>query len=182
MKDMVIMDESSNAIKKKSILERFKEDGFLKALAALIVFEIVFQLINLVFRTTGIDFGYHNSGALIREIIIKVVPAVTLTFVFKTADIYKNGKGFFRSLLSGLLIMILVPLGCFSLIFLMAEEGTTFKSPIEILFYVLFLLCVGMSEESLCRGIITETMLRKQGQTKKGIWLSALVGASCFDW
>lgn len=181
MKDMVIMDESTNVSRKKGFLDRFKEDGFLKALAALLIFEIIFQLINLVFRVTGIDFGYHNSGAFFREIIIKVVPAVALTFVFKTADIYKNGKRFFRSLTSGILFMIIVPLGCFSLISSMVDEGTAFKSPVEILFYVLFLLCVGISEESLCRGIITETMLRKHGQTKKGIWLSALVGASFFS-
>ena len=34
-----------------------KEDGFLKALAALLIFEAVFQLIQLVLRTIGVDFG-----------------------------------------------------------------------------------------------------------------------------
>ena len=62
----------------------------------------------------------------------------------------------------------------------MAEEGLSYKQPLEIIFYILFVLCIGISEELLMRGTVTELMLRKYGESRKGTWMSVIIGSLLF--
>jgi CAAX amino terminal protease family. len=180
MKEMVKVNETRAGGEKKGILSRFQEDGFLKAMIALVFFEVLHLLLKILLPLVGVDWGLNNSGAVVREIILKVIPVVILSIVFKTSDVLKNTKNFGKSLLSGLAIIIYTALYSLFLLAIMLLGETPFKSVPEIIMFVLFVFLVGFSEELLCRGIMTETMLRKYGNTKKGIWLSILVSSVGF--
>ena len=94
--------------------------------------------------------------------------------------VLKNSKNFGRSLLSGLAVIIYTSFSSIVYLVAMVSEGTPMKSVPEILFFALFVFLVGFSEELLCRGIMTETMLRKYGNTKNGIWLSIITSSVSF--
>ena len=165
---------------KKGFLSKFQENGLLKAITALVIFEVLFQILKNFLPIIGIDFGLNNSGAVVREIILKVIPVVLLSIALKTSDVLKNTRNFGKSLLSGLSVIIYTVLASIVLFTVMVSEKTPMKSIPEIIFFVLFVFLVGFSEELLCRGIMTETMLRKHGNTKKGIWLSILTSSVGF--
>jgi|GEM_PF-4516535 len=94
MKEMVKVNETRAGGEKKGILSRFQEDGFLKAIIALVFFEVLHQLLKILLPLVGVDWGLNNSGAVVREIILKVIPVVILSIVFKTSDVLKNTKNF----------------------------------------------------------------------------------------
>ena len=165
---------------KKGFLSKFQENGFLKAITALVIFEVLFQLLKNLLPIIGIDFGLNNSGAVVRELILKVIPVVLLSVIFKTSDVLKNTKNFSKSLLSGLSVIIYTALASIIFFTVTVSEGSPMKSVPEIIFFALFVFLVGFSEELLCRGIMTETMLRKHGNTKKGIWFSILTSSVGF--
>ena len=175
MNEMVVVSEE-----KKGFLSKFQENGLLKAITAFMIFEILFLLLKSLLQMIGIDFGLNNSGAVVREICVKVIPVVLLSVFFKTSDVLKNTKKFGRSLLSGLTVIIYTSFASIVYFVAMVSEGTPMKSVPEILFFALFVFLVGFAEELLCRGIMTETMLRKYGNTKNGIWLSILTSSISF--
>lgn len=180
MKETVAVNKISTGGEKKRFLSKFQEDGLLKAITALVIFEVLFLLLKNLLPIIGIDFGLNNSGAVVRELILKVIPIVLLSVVFKTSDVLKNTKNFGKSLFSGLSVVIYTVLASIIFFTVTASEKTPMKSVPEIILFALFVFLVGFSEELLCRGIMTETMLRKHGNTKKGIWLSILSSSVSF--
>ena len=188
MKEMVEVKEFSvggekkgfSGEEKKGFLSKFQENGFLKAITALVIFEVLFELLKYFLPMIGIDFGLNNGGAVIRELCIKVIPVVLLSVFLKTSDVLKNTKNFGKSLISGLPVLIYTVFASIVLFAEMISEKSPMKSISEIIFFALFVLLVGFSEEFLCRGIMTETMLRKYGNTKKGIWFSILTSSVGF--
>ena len=180
MKETVAVNKISTGGEKKGFLSKFQEDGLLKAITVLVIFEVLFLLLKNFLPIIGIDFGLNNSGAVVRELILKVIPIVLLSVVFKTSDVLKNTKNFGKSLFSGLSVVIYTVLASIIFFTVTTSEKTPMKSVPEIILFALFVFLVGFSEELLCRGIMTETMLRKHGNTKKGIWLSILSSSVSF--
>ena len=180
MKEMVVVNEINVGKEKKGFLSKFQEDGLLKAITAQVIFEVLFQILKNLLPIIGIDFGINNSGAVVRELILKVIPVILLSVFLKTSDVLKNTKNFGKSLLSGLSVIIYTSLASIVLFTVMVSEKSPMKSIPEIVFFALFVFLVGFSEELLCRGIMTETMLRKYGNTKKGIWISILTSSVGF--
>lgn len=180
MKETVAVNKISTGGEKKEFLSKFQADGLLKAITALVIFEVLFLLLKNFLPIIGIDFGLNNSGAVVRELILKVIPIVLLSVFFKTSDVLKNTKNFGKSLFSGLSVVIYTVLASIIFFTVTASEKTPMKSVPEIILFALFVFLVGFSEELLCRGIMTETMLRKHGNTKKGIWLSILSSSVSF--
>lgn len=180
MKETVAVNKISTGGEKKRFLSKFQEDGLLKAITALVIFEVLFLLLKNLLPIIGIDFGLNNSGAVVRELILKVIPIVLLSVVFKTSDVLKNTKNFGKSLFSGLSVVIYTVLASIIFFTVTTSEKTPMKSVPEIILFALFVFLVGFSEELLCRGIMTETMLRKHRNTKKGIWLSILSSSVSF--
>ena len=188
MKEMVAVNEISVGDKKpeflvdgkKGFLSRFQENSFLKAITALVIFEILFQLLKKFLPLVGIDFGLNNSGAFVRELVLKVIPVILISVIFKTSDVLKYTKNFGKSLFSGLSVIIYTVFASFILFVVAISEGSPLKSVPKIIFFALFVFFVGLSEELLCSGIMTETMLRKHGNSKKGIWFSILTSSVGF--
>lgn len=66
--------------------------------------------------------------------------------------------------------------------FINIDEGLVIDTakPVLILLHLLTALSTGWVEEILCRGVVVTALLQKWGQTKKGVYLSVLVGSLIF--
>ena len=160
----------------------FEKHYNLKVFAALVFYLILNKGIHIILNLLGVDFGLTNAGAFIRENVIKVLPVLCTAAVFGTIGIMKTAKlkTFAKSILSGVWIMIIAVLGTYCYLGGIRSNGTGFKSASEIFFFIMFLFAVGISEELLTRGTISELLLRKYGNTKRGIWLSIIVSSVIF--
>lgn len=72
------------------------------------------------------------------------------------------------------------PLLLFTLINL--DEGLVIDTtkPLLIVLHLLTALSTGWVEEILCRGVVVTALLQKWGQTKRGVYLSVVVGSLIF--
>lgn len=108
-----------------------------------------------------------NSYYLLREIIV-LLGSIAIVFVTKQTKIFKfNLKGFLKSQWSGAYFYFLVVIG----IVVVADEikvGGEYKSVVQIVAFILFVLTVGLAEEAINRGIIAECLINKYGNTVKG--------------
>lgn len=165
--------------------EFFKKHTVIKVLAAVIIFELLVNGIFYGLKFLGISFGTSNKSYLTKEVIIRFLPALIIAVMFKTKDVLSPSKtsvkSFFKGMLSGGVFVAIIITGCMAaLIELLGEEGNTLKGPAEILCFILFTLSIGYSEELFCRGTITELLLRKHGNSKKGIWFSVFISGAIF--
>jgi membrane protease YdiL (CAAX protease family) len=129
----------------------------------------------------GISFGTTNAGFFVREFVIKVLPALAIAFAFGTIRVLQHPlRGFGKSLLSGAWILIVATL--VTCVFLSGAlgQGQNLKGAPEIIFYVLFLLMVGLSEELLLRGTVLRLFLDHYGEKGKGMVLSVTLSAALF--
>ena len=82
-----------------------------------------------------------------------------------------------RSLLSGAWILFIAILISVVSFLESVENGNNITSPSEVIFYILFVLMVGLSEELLMRGTITRILAEKFGNEGKGMVISVLIAA-----
>lgn len=161
----------------------FNKHTVIKVLATIALFELINSAIHYVFNFFGITFGISNKSYFAQEVIFKLLPILFIAFIFKTIDVLKpsksSKKSFFKGLISGGTLLGFIVLGIIVAIELVGE-GRSFKRPGEIIYFLLFTLAIGYSEEILFRGTVTEILLRKHGNTKKGIWFSVIIGAVLF--
>ena len=143
----------------------------------LVIYEIVWQIIKIC----QLSFGTTNAAFFFREIITKVIPTFLIAFLLGTTDSLKNPfKDLGNSLLSGALILAISIFGTVVTIVNAIEDSDKFKSAIEIVFYVCFVLMIGLSEELLIRGTVTRLIIDRLGREGKGAVLSVALGAMIF--
>ncbi len=160
----------------------FEKKVILKALVAVLFFFAANEGFYWLRIAIGFSFGTSNFGALAKEVYGKVIPALITAFIFGTKDVLKrtSWKSFVKGLISGGLFLTIAGFGIYCGVEHMNEAGLSFKQPLEVTFYILFVLCIGLSEELLMRGTVTELMLRRYGDTRKGIWMSVIIGSLLF--
>jgi membrane protease YdiL (CAAX protease family) len=164
-----------------SMRKFFKEHVFVAIvvvfIAGLALHEGLWQIIDLF----QIHFGRSNLSYFIREIIVKVLPALLIAFCIGTLDSLTSPfKNLGNSFLSGAWILLLSVLGSVVNCVEATEKGGKIVSPSHIIFYILFVLMVGLSEELLMRGTITRLLAEKFGKEGKGMVISVLIGAALF--
>ena len=163
------------------MIKRIKDNPIVQIIAAVLLYLAIEWLIDTLISKTGFSFGTENSGYLIRELVHKGIPAVLVAALFKTLNIFKSPlKGLGRSLLCNIWMFIINILGICSYCSELTSEGPGFKPAVQIFFYVLFVLAIGFSEELICRGTVTELLLRRFGRSEKGTIASILIGALIF--
>ena len=124
------------------------------------------------------SFDKSNKAYFITETILKVLPAFLIAFCIGTLDSLKNPfKDLGRSLLSGAWILFIAILISVVSFLKSVENGNNITSPSEVIFYILFVLMVGLSEELLMRGTITRILAEKFGNEGKGMVISVLIAA-----
>lgn len=160
----------------------FEKKVILKALTAVLFFFAVTEGFYWLRMAIGFNFGTSNFGALAKEVYGMVIPALITAFIFGTKDVLKrtSWKSLGKGLFSGGLFLTIAGFGIYCGIEHMNEEGLSFKQPLEVTFYILFVLCIGLSEELFMRGTVTELMLRRYGDTRKGTWISVIIGSLLF--
>lgn len=160
----------------------FEKKVILKALAAVLFFFALNEGFYWLRMAKGLNFGTSNFGALAKEVYGKVIPALITAFIFGTKDVLErtSWKSLGKGLVSGGLFLTIAGFGIYCGIERMNEEGLSFKQPLEVTFYILFVLCIGLSEELFMRGTVTELMLRRYGDTRKGTWISVIIGSLLF--
>lgn len=145
---------------------------------------LVLKLLTTTFGTllkhlTPIDLT-TNFGFMLVEFFVFLV-ALFLIHITSQKLILKQGfTGFFKSLCSGMVFFGIVALGC--LVF--TTEGITnnaeYKSFPEILFFILFVLLVGLAEEFIFRGIIADSILQRFGHSPAGIIFTVISSSILF--
>ena len=147
-------------------------------LSAFIVFVLVDlflhgvgKLVSLFPKTLPMDYLAHS--------ILIIIP-IALVFVFGFSRVFKNGK-FGRGLVCALpyIIWQMILLALVLPKHLGNPEASL--QPWYLIVYGLFtVLCVGIREECIYRGIIQNIVAKKYANSVKGIWITAIVGAVIF--
>jgi len=159
----------------------FEKHVFLRVFAAIAMALILLYFVKFLVVGLGHVRFESNLGYFIREVLQKVLPTILTAGVFGTLYVLKNFKeGLGKSFLSGGWIVFLSLFGSFFVLSTNFENGARLKSIPELIFYVLFLLMVGLSEELLFRGTVEQILLSRFGDKGRGMVLSVVISALLF--
>lgn len=146
---------------------------FFKALIMFVVIDLSMMLIASGLMESAFSSKYGNE--LVYEIFYGIVVLIVL-LLFNNSYIFTNkkekmGKG----------IILAIPLLAFSIISLIQSIGyiEEFSFPIFINIIV-FSICVGVTEEFLCRGWIQNEFIERYSNDKKSVLLSILLSSLIF--
>lgn len=164
----------------KKITELKKNHVFLLSLSVLVAHDLLTTILaSVINHFLPLDRS-TNLFYMIIEIIVFLVALFLLLITSQKHVLKQGGKGFFKSLWSGMVILVLVLIGCLGFMMESTNNNVTFKSSLEIWSFVLFVLLVGLAEEFLYRGIITDSILQRFGHTPGGIVFSVISSAVLF--
>lgn len=105
---------------------------------------------------------------------------VALTILFGYGFIFRQ-KGVVATLIPGIPSFLLRGFLLFCAIFLAFYEGVQWQPLPNILAGALFLFGIGVREEVIFRGIITNSLVLKYGNTTKGLFFAVLASAAMFS-
>ena len=167
--------------KMNSMRDFFKKHIVIAILTVFIAGFLINEGLYQMGEALHFSLGTSNKAFFITEIIRKVIPALLIAFCIGTLDSLKYPlKDFGKSLLSGAWILFLAVLGSVVNCVEAMDDGSKITSPSEIVFYILFMLMIGLAEELLMRGTITRLLAEKFGKEGKGMVISVMIGAVCF--
>lgn len=140
-------------------------------LLVILVHELFAEIFYLLPTSTTVD--------ILSEVACIIWPTV-LVLVFGFGYIYRK-KGFWSAMGAGMFKIAPFFLSLVSsLIQMLSNPATPWKSGAEILLGVLMLIGVGYREEVLFRGVITNAIARKYADSTKGIWITVLSSSALF--
>lgn len=105
---------------------------------------------------------------------------VALTILFGYGFIFRK-KGVMATLIPGIPSYLLRGFLLFGAIFMAFYEGAQWKPLPNILAGVIFLFGIGVREEVIFRGIITNSLVLKYGNTTKGLLFAVIASAAMFS-
>ena len=145
----------------------------------------MFVVMHLAWRfligAQGHAYLGSNQNYFWGQVIGTGIPALIVAALAGTLGCLKwNGKNMLRSLLSGMLLLLLMGLLFVSNIGDTIRNQAELKGIGDIVWYVLLAWMIGFSEELFCRGVLLESFLRIFGNTRGGIWKSVLLSAFMF--
>jgi membrane protease YdiL (CAAX protease family) len=150
-----------------------------------------YAIISAVLVFIVVDLALHGLGQLLSllpknlalnylyESILIIVP-IAFVFVFGFSSAFKKGH-FGRGLVCSLPYIIWNLILLALLLSKNLKDPTANWQPWYLIVYGLFtVLCVGIREESIYRGIIQNIVAKKYANSVKGIWITAIVGSAIF--
>jgi membrane protease YdiL (CAAX protease family) len=150
-----------------------------------------YAIISAVIVFIVVDLALHGLGQLLSllpknlalnylyESILIIVP-IAFVFVFGFSSAFKKGH-FGRGLVCSLPYIIWNLILLALLLSKNLKDPTANWQPWYLIVYGLFtVLCVGIREESIYRGIIQNIVAKKYANSVKGIWITAIVGSAIF--
>lgn len=133
----------------------------------------ILDFFNLSDRST--NFGY-----LILECIVLIAAILMVYITGQTHTLKPSFKSFWTSIWSGMVFIVLAVVGCIVFIDEGTNIGAVYKSPFEIIAFIVFVIVVGLAEELVYRGIIADSISERFGNSKTGIILSVLLSGCIF--
>lgn len=164
----------------RNLINTFKEQHvILFSIISILCTDLMTKGIALCLHALGVPSPYQNSDFMFFEIIF-LVPVLLILYLSRQQHIFQCGtKGLLKGLWSGMVFWILAVMGC-SLSVLTQPPSIQYKSVIQIVFFILFVLLVGLAEELLFRGIIADCIFKHYGKSTFGIWISVILGGIIF--
>lgn len=153
-----------------------EKSAMLFSIAALIIFEVIFFLIGLL-SGMFIHIDHYYLFLTIQEAMGAAAAIGILILSGRGKSVLKSRKGFFPSLFVGMYEVVLLIVAFSGVII----QNTEKLLPVtEIVIFVIFMLLVGITEEVFFRGVITDSLLKKYGTSRKGIILSVAASGLLF--
>ena len=149
-----------------------------------ILFSLGFTLLALLVTAA---FAYLNSlllpqntwGGILDE-VLHILWTMALAAIFGFGFIFRQ-RGIRATFGAAWLIFLFYGFLVISWIGMKIDNpATPWKSELEIFQGILALLGIGIREEVLYRGVITNAIARKYGSTTKGLWITALSTGAMF--
>lgn len=163
----------------------------------IILFSLIVGLIFVVIFGLGIFKLIFNILATLIMPSVFTIPAIDylltsinnliafgfLILVIKHIGLFENIPWNFKGVSRGLIIgstLILFTIIQMLLIFLSAPDKTIVIGLVPIINTIIYCISIGLWEETLCRGLLLTNMLKKWGNTKKGIGIAIVLSAIIF--
>ena len=127
--------------------------------------------------------GAFDQGEYLPQLIVELfclAVLVLLTLLLRMGDTFRRGRlGLGQTLLPMLPILLLYTYSAAGQ-WIISCMGKTPLPGLRVLWYVLCMLAVGITEELLFRGLITRMIFEKYGKSSVGVWLTVLVSSLLF--
>ncbi len=148
-------------------------------------YPIIMAIIALVIGYCGIKYLPYDGNNVTHMILVRVLLSAILIgiMLFMGAKkLFLNVKKRFGfSLRSCIYILIIAALpGIGSIVMGIANNNIPSNWLLSELGYFILSLTVGIFEEVLFRGIVLNSILRRTGKTRKGIWAAILISSLIF--
>ena len=161
-----------------SMIKKWEEKfPILFSIAVLVLFDVVTGVIGWIIAGLVTIDGYYLQLAA-SELLGAIAAAVLLILSGRGKTVFKSRKGFFKSLFVGMYEIVLIALAFFGVV---AQNLSESLEPIgNIVIFTVCMLLVGIAEEVLFRGLITDCILEKYGRDRKGVILAVAVSGLIF--
>lgn len=144
----------------------------------LILFYISLKGMGKVVSLFSADLGYYESF-FVKEFCAAVV-AVLFAAVSRNLMVFKRkGTGIAKGFVVGLYYVVIGTLGLLAHLFLENVEPV-WQPWHSIAAFFLCMICVGITEEVVFRGVIAEILYQKFGKDEKGIWCAVFLSGLFF--
>ena len=145
---------------------------------------ILVAIIGLIIGVAGIVYIPAKDGPIQMAILRLVLAAIMIGIMIlmgakKTLLKVKEGFGFTLRKSTYILIIAFI-LGMLVFIPGILNNGFSQELLLKELSYFILCITIGLFEESLFRGIVFQGILRKTGNTRKGIWIAVIISSLIF--
>lgn len=140
-------------------------------------FVLLRKLADGVFDVFGHD---TNLYWLVRQAALMIPVMLMVVLAGQLKALKWNTKGFFGGILAGAYILAVSLIVLWTTFSIVNEDNVELKNALEIVEFVSFTLFVGMTEEFVYRGIITDSLLAKYDETGKGLARAMIVSGLIF--
>ena len=123
------------------------------------------------------DYGEYLP-TMLGELVVLALMALVMALLRMQYVLRPGGKGVGKCLMPMLPVLLLYTYSLLGEVILYAGEPV--RPPLQILWFVLCMLSIGVTEELVFRGLITRMIFEKYGRSAVGVWLSVLVSSLLF--
>lgn len=164
----------------KQLKELKKNHVICFCMLAVVINEVLIRIPISILDYFGLSDRSTNSGYLLLE-LISLAGAVFMLYLTGQEHVLKYSyKDFAKSILSGMVFLILAITGCSVFAAEGTKAGVTYRSIPDIMAFVAFVITVGLAEEFLFRGIIADCILERFGSSKTGVFVSVILSGGIF--